>query len=209
MAKNNRIVHGFGLNDADYLVEEHFAGARKRCPYYVVWASMIGRVHGMVSEKTPRFGYEETIVCEEWSKFSTFKKWMETKDWKNMELDKDLIYPGNKTYSPQTCTFITKQLNRAITKKKRNKSIYKQGVSCAGIKYQAEINMHSKRKRLGSFRTEDEAHLAYSKEKYKYLYDFMGINNDIDIALRSYLFVFLKYIERLENAIHERNKDSD
>ncbi len=207
MSRNNRIVHGFGLNDANYLVEEHFAGIRERCPYYVVWSSMIGRAYGTTSEKSPRFGYENTTVCEEWSKFSIFKNWMETKKWENMELDKDLILPGNKIYSPETCVFITKELNRAITKKTRNKSIYKQGVSCAGIRFQATISMHKKRKRLGSFNTEDEAHLAYSWEKYNYLFDFMGVNDDIDKALKNYLSIFKQYIERLENVVRERNKN--
>jgi hypothetical protein len=42
---------------------------------------------------------------------TAFKKWMEQQDWDGKCLDKDIIAPGSKLYSPETCAFVLKATN--------------------------------------------------------------------------------------------------
>jgi hypothetical protein len=39
---------------------------------------------------------------------------METQDWVGKQIDKDLLLSGNKCYSPDTCVFISPQLNKFL-----------------------------------------------------------------------------------------------
>ena len=49
-----------------------------------------------------RPSYEGCVVDEEWHLFSEFKKFYDAKYIPGCELDKDLIFPGNKVYSSKT-----------------------------------------------------------------------------------------------------------
>lgn len=106
-------VYGFGINDAEYPVNitEGEGLKRKtvwRCPYYQKWVNMLDRVYG-----SQRPTYIDVKVCSEWSSFTTFKSWMQTQDWEDKELDKDLLGDG-KLYSPETCYFISKKVNMLL-----------------------------------------------------------------------------------------------
>ncbi len=192
-------VQGIGTNDADYKVEEHFGGIRWKCPFYKTWTQMLRRTNGIATPHSPLNGYENATVCEEWTLFSNFRKWMELQEWKGMHLDKDLKSPGNKIYSPENCTFIPEKLNKVIAKKKKTKSIYLQGVSRRTNRFRAMMNIDGKNTHLGYFDTEMEAHIVYSEKKYNYLQGFIGVNDKIDSALEIYLMEFRKYIDRKHN----------
>lgn len=119
-AHQRRLIHGWGINDADYpLVIREYDGWTNgkqnlktvwRCPFYNRWCSIIQRGHS-TSFKESNPSYEECFVSEDWKYFSKFKAWMETQDWEGKELDKDLLVEGNKVYGPNTCRFISKELN--------------------------------------------------------------------------------------------------
>lgn len=92
------------------------------------------------------------------------------------ELDKDLLVPGNKTYSPETCCFLPAQINTALQRDRLNKkSNYPVGVrrnNKNGLK--AQIRIDGKEVHLASTPTstpEDIAHLVqvYTKAKSAYL----------------------------------------
>lgn len=113
------LVYGFGINDADYPVNitKGFSVYRKtiwRCPYYQKWVNMLDRAYG---ERKPT--YEDVTVCQEWSSFMSFRAWMQTQDWEGKELDKDLKGDG-KTYSPETCMFVSKKVNMFLQLKSPN-----------------------------------------------------------------------------------------
>ena len=100
--KERSLVHGVGIDDSDYFPETK--------PIRSKWASMIERCY---AGKTKN--YSDVFVCDEWLTFSNFKKWMEKQDWKNKSLDKDVMIIGNKTYSPEGCCFIPREINSLIT----------------------------------------------------------------------------------------------
>lgn len=146
-----------GINDARYLTS--------KCPYYLTWLHMIQRCYAP-PKKTQNPTYVDCTVTEEWKKFSVFKLWMETQDWKGKELDKDLIKPGNKIYGPASCCFIHSKLNRLLGATKR-KGRYPQGVGFnkRNQRYIAQITIDSKNKYLGYYDTKEQAAVVYNRAK--------------------------------------------
>lgn len=120
MVSTNRtgLIYGVGISDADYPVTKHTRVGDKSkriwmCPYYSRWSNMVKRVHCKAAHKTDKI-YSTVSICEEWLTFSNFKAWMETQDWEGKHLDKDLLGDG-KSYSPETCCFISPFTNTFLT----------------------------------------------------------------------------------------------
>jgi hypothetical protein len=118
--KTKRKVCGVGINDSPTPINKrntlpHPKGKQIQktvwaCPFYIVWADMLKRCYSpKYLAKYP--SYKGCTVCEEWLHFSKFKSWMEQQDWESKELDKDIMVEGNKTYSPNTCLFVSKEVN--------------------------------------------------------------------------------------------------
>lgn len=181
MIAKNKLVHGVGINDADYYVRhEVMEGVKKviwTCPFYVRWLNMLTRCYyDRYQDKFP--SYKGCFVCKEWFRFSIFKAWMETQDWEGKELDKDLLIRGNKEYSPETCVFVTKDVNRFMTEIKSSSGLYPTGVNFhkASGKFASACKDVStgKRKHLGIFETPEEAYkvwLAFKLEQAHTLAD--------------------------------------
>lgn len=174
-----KLIYGVGINDADYPVKPVIKlGSKKRliCPFYMKWKSMLERCY---SEKYQMVQptYSGCSVCEEWKTFSNFKSWMLSEGYEgdsNFELDKDLLIPGNKVYSPETCVIIHSSINRFVTNNAYNKkSKMLIGVSVcerdAPNKFRAYCNnpFSAKGEYLGAFNSEMEAHLAWKKRKHE------------------------------------------
>lgn len=111
-----RLICGVGINDAGYTVLEtaNVDGKPKivwRCPFYVTWSSMMQRCYNKKHQTDNRPTYIGCTVIEKWHVFSVFKKWMETQDWEGNALDKDILFYGNKIYSPKTCVFVNQMTN--------------------------------------------------------------------------------------------------
>jgi hypothetical protein len=106
-----RLVYDVGVNDADYVVQH--------CLYYRKWKQMLRRCYSsQYHVKNP--SYVGCVVCDEWKVFSNFKLWMMSQDWEGKELDKDLLFPDNKVYSPDTCVFVNKEVNELFSKKNKH-----------------------------------------------------------------------------------------
>lgn len=160
-----------------------------KCPYYVTWSHMLNRCYG-VGRNSYHRSYNECCVFEGWHLFSEFQSWMSDQDWVDKSIDKDLLLPGNKVYSPDTCVFISNDLNKFLIDQPRNR----RGLAgCTWVerrqKYQSQCWNPFSRKRefLGHFDTEVEAHVAWRKRKHKFacMYADMQIDPRIENALRS------------------------
>lgn len=73
---------------------------------YVTWRNMIARCY----LPNKKWNVSGATVCNEWLKFSRFKKWFDENHKDGMELDKDIIGSG-KIYSPENCVFVPKSIN--------------------------------------------------------------------------------------------------
>ena len=170
-------VFGVGVNDVDYEVTRYeyvtVGGKRKQkqvwvCPYYRVWRSMLERCYSAKHQENHPT-YIGCSVSEEWLTLSVFKSWMEAQDFEGMQLDKDILFEGNKVYSEETCAFVTRAVNMFTVDKGNGRGEWLIGVHWhkpAG-KFQSKCrNPFTKKvEHLGYFTSELEAHQAWLKRK--------------------------------------------
>lgn len=176
------LVYGVGINDADYVIRkrEHFYVNGKRhakntweCPFYSKWAKMLYRCyHKGFLESNPT--YKGCSVTAEWLRFSNFKAWMETQDWEGKQLDKDILFPGNRLYSAETCVFVSQRVNKFLVIKTMSGK-YLTGVSWKKDrrKYAARCSnpFIGKVVMLGEYKDMYEAHNVWFEYKLKLAYD--------------------------------------
>jgi hypothetical protein len=94
---------------------------------------------------------------------------MQTKDWQGKHLDKDILFPGNKIYSPATCCFVSQIVNSFFADSGAIRGNFKIGVCFDKQrgKFTATCGNPITRKRemLGRYSSEDEAYGAWLSMK--------------------------------------------
>jgi|SRR5690554_1789839 len=148
---------------------------------YNTWSQMLRRCYcPKAAEKHP--AYKDVTVCEEWHNFQVFAEWFYKQpnhDKKGFELDKDLLVPYSKIYSPQTCSFVPKQINVLFTGKKNNGLPI--GMWRHGNKYQVSVSNEGKETHFGTYSTIEEAEIVYKREKKKVLIEVVNkYKNDLN-----------------------------
>jgi hypothetical protein len=178
-----KFVQNVGKNDAEYPVNPLVNGKREICPFYRTWVDMLTRCYNpRVKQKQPT--YSNCTVCEEWLTFSKFKAWMELQRWQGMRLDKDLLYPGNTQYSPQTCVFVPNAINCIFGTCGASRGEYPIGVSKDKISkdmvnflkkpFRAAVQtLSGTRKHLGMYATAMEAHAAWQLAKVEVIREYV------------------------------------
>ena len=176
----NKLIYGVGVNDLGYRVqasEEVTENGGKKirktvflCKYYVVWMNMLRRCYSKkYLEINP--SYIGTSVCSEWLYATAFKKWMEQQDWHGKSLDKDIVVPRSRLYSPETCAFVLTATNLFVTARDASRGEYPIGVHLYKNtgKYQALCQnlFTGKNEHLGYFSTPEEAHEVWRKRKHE------------------------------------------
>lgn len=162
-------LYGVGINDADYNVSVNKRVNDKmitiwRCPYYNKWTYMLKRCYS-------NYGYLDCSVCEEWLYFSNFKKWMEQQEWEGKELDKDLYRGSLNHYSPDNCTFLSRDVNCFVLLRSKFRGEFPVGVCYDNSRrlYQSHCNIiekgERKSKNLGRFKDPLTAHRAWQTAK--------------------------------------------
>lgn len=158
-----KLVYGIGV--ADLPTQTKVDGKLVMCRYYRTWNGMLMRCYSDVYlRKYPT--YEGCSVCDEWLTFSVFKDWMVCQEWEEKDLDKDLLIPGNREYSPESCCFIDNSLNKLLIHRKSNNCL-PTGVSfSAGAgKYRSSLSVNGKNMHLGYFDNPEDARNEYLKSK--------------------------------------------
>lgn len=196
MPINKTPVFGVGINDAEYPVTRYeFSGGKRKqvwkCQIYRLWQNMLARCYSdKCKQKHPTY-----LLCTctpDWLFFSRFRDWVLTQDWEGKELDKDLLFPGSKIYSPQTCIFVSQELNRFITDHGARRGEWPIGVSRYknGKSFLAHCNspVSGKCEYLGSFRTPEAAHEAWRHAKHshalRYAYDATDERLSVALSVR-------------------------
>ena len=164
----SKLVHGVGINDTNTPTTEN----GKITKLYDLWQSMLRRSYSdKCHEKHPT--YIECSVSDNFKSRAYFECWSKQQrgfalGW---QLDKDLLFKGNKIYSEDVCVFVPKEINLALIKRDASR-----GQWCIGVyfnkkkgKFCARLAKHSKLHNLGYFSTENEAFLAYKTAKESYL----------------------------------------
>ena len=193
MKHGNKLVQGFGINDADYVVSKYeswYEGGKRKlkilwqCPYYVKWRSMLNRCYSARYHKN-KPTYIGCYVCEEWLTFSNFKAWMETQDWEGKQLDKDLLVEGNKEYGPNFCVFISRELNLFLTDRKNFRGSWPIGVHFhkPSQKFISQLRHGGTQINLGSYDTPEEAHAIWKEGKLRLTVELAAKESDARIKL--------------------------
>lgn len=189
--KPKRLVCGVGVNDAGYVTQKHETigyvnGKLKQkavwsCPYYKTWKSMLERCYSAkTQERQP--AYKGCSVSEEWLTFSNFRNWMAAQNWEGKQLDKDLLFEGNKIYSAETCVFVTQMVNLFTTDCRAARGKLPIGVSwdkrAAKFLVHCSNTFTKKVEHLGLFTCEKEAHNAWRKRKLELAHELAAIQED-------------------------------
>jgi hypothetical protein len=165
LIREKQKVQGVGINDADYPVTQHELMNGKRvqtwyCPHYNTWRHMLERCFSS-AYRAKRPTYDGCSVCPEWWVFSAFRAWSIQQDWAGKALDKDLLIPGNRVYSPATCCYLSLAVNTFITDSKGPRSL-PNGVAAHGKRFAASCG----KVHLGMYSTVAAAHEAWRAYKY-------------------------------------------
>lgn len=171
-----KLVQGVGLNDLPKGSCSHMVyGKQIAHPFYEKWKSMLRRCYNKdYHSRYPT--YIGCSVCEEWKTLSNFKQWfcqqpIERQAW---QLDKDILFVDNKTYSPKTCILVPNWLNSFVIDGGTSRSTSMLGTAWNSKtqKFQAQIrDREGKGKYLGVFTDELSAHLAWKSAKLQMVQD--------------------------------------
>jgi hypothetical protein len=136
--------------------------------------------------KMRRPSYLGCSVLDDWLSLSNFKHWMETQDYEGKQLDKDLLVPGNKVYSPEACVFVSRQVNMFLVDCRANRGKYL--IGCFWYKRDAKFMalcsnpLTGKKDYLGMFSDEQEAHEAWLAKKLEHAKALAALQTDQRIA---------------------------
>jgi len=169
-------IYGIGINDADYVTNPTVNGKKIACPYYQKWKEMMVRCYSVkFQSKNP--SYIGCRVSKEWHFFMKFREWMDSQEWVGKELDKDIISPGNKLYSPRLCCFVDSSINKLLCASNASRGDHPLGVSFnkESGRFRAEIRLLGKPKFLGYFDTSEAASSEYARVKATHI---LGIARD-------------------------------
>lgn len=186
----NSPLFGVGINDASYKTRITMNSVGRQvtlwtCPYYECWKSMLRRCFSDYSRRVHP-SYEGSTVCNDWIVFSEFRRWMYQQDWEDKSLDKDIIIPGNKEYSAESCVFIHQSLNVFISDRRSCKGDWPTGVyfkSKTG-KFVAQCSnpWTGKRDHLGYFNCPQKAHYAWRDAKHQHALRYADMQDDPRVA---------------------------
>lgn len=141
----------------------------KNTKTYNTWSDMLKRCYSAkCQERHPT--YIGCRVTDEWHDFQEFAKWYEVQaNGDGWQLDKDLIFEGNKTYSPEFCSIIPREINTLLTDRRNERGELPRGVALKNRKYQVRVNKKGARKYLGVYPTAEEAFDVYKSAKEEIL----------------------------------------
>jgi hypothetical protein len=135
-----------------------------------VWAHMLKRCYDeKYITKFPT--YRDCIVAPEWHNYQNFADWYDENYYivpgQRMELDKDILVKGNKTYSPETCVFVPQNVNVLLLRCESRRGDYPIGVTRRKSgRFKSQCNDgNGNLCNLGLYDTPIEAFNAYKKFK--------------------------------------------
>ena len=147
---NFKSVFGVGYYGEGYFYPSNNTAYKK---FLNLWVGMLRRCY--YDKYHSSHSYKDVTVCEEWHNFQNFAKWCQEvyKNYmKNWDLDKDIICPTCRVYSPDTCTFVPREINSWF-KKNTNASyrIKKNG------HYEVDYIEYKKKRSSRVFKNKNEA----------------------------------------------------
>lgn len=164
-------VYGVGIVGEKY--KDYITSNKRKLLEYKMWSSMLSRCFDKkYKEKEP--AYEDVTCCEKWLCFENFYEWLHKQENfdkclynEDYAIDKDILFKGNKIYSPETCCLVPRIVNSLFIKRARDRGELPIGVTKHKDKYRARCDnpLLSIREHIGLFETPELAFGAYKKYK--------------------------------------------
>lgn len=164
-------VYGVGyVGEGSYSPKDYKNGRLINSPAYEVWCSKLKNCYG--KSKSSHL-YSDVEFCKEWLCFQNFAEWFYQqvdRYGKGGNVDKDLLFLGNREYSPHTCVYVPPAVNSLFTGTSGNIS----GVHWCNTQekwvaqiQRGELTTRGKKKQsyLGRFNSKDQADTAYYEAK--------------------------------------------
>ena len=144
----------------------------KKTDEYRIWYNMLERCYDpKYQEKRPT--YKGCTVEDYLLNFQNMSEWINENYYEvlgeKMQLDKDILYKGNKVYSRETCIFVPQRINTLFTKCDKARGKDPIGVyQLPSGNYQVRCHdKYGKSVYLGTYTTEEEAFKVYKNYKEK------------------------------------------
>lgn len=139
-------------------------------PAYARWSNMFTRCYDPSSVGWVAYGAKGANVAEVWFNFQNYAEWyyrVNPSGLMGLEVDKDILHPGNMTYSPDYCSIVPKYVNNAIIIRHRGNPTYPIGVkyNCRKKKFKSDFRLDKNHHQLGFFSTAIEAHSHWQEIK--------------------------------------------
>lgn len=100
------------------------------------------------------------------------------------DIDKDILYKGNKIYSKDTCILVPREINLLLTYNQSNNGSMPVGVSYYPNnhkQYRAYMSRYGRNINLGHYDTPEEAYQAYKNGKEEYIKEVANkYHNELD-----------------------------
>lgn len=148
------------VGEGKYLTKENGRSTK----LYSCWVHMLERCYYEKNQNLHQSYYGICSVCDEWMNFQVFAKWYEENYYEigeRLHLDKDILYPGNKIYSPDTCLLVPQRINELFAYKPKNTGLPVGIRKNSNDKYGARYCKYS----LGTYDTLEEAYEKYAEKK--------------------------------------------
>lgn len=140
---------------------------------YKIWKAMLKRsFDGEYKKRKPT--YENVTCCDEWLNYENFYEWLHSQEnfekWlngNNWAIDKDILFKGNKIYSPNTCCLVPQNINQIFVKRESTRGSLPIGVSkkYKGFVSQCMNPFTNQTEYLGYFSIVEEAFQVYKQYK--------------------------------------------
>ena len=141
----------------------------KHTEEYQNWTCMIRRCYDEKLKERYSAYYGDCEVCEEWHNFQNFARWWNENIYRvgteRMHLDKDILFDGNRMYSPNTCLISPQRINMMFMKKPNKYNLPNGILPIANGRYSARYSGNH----IGNFDTLELAVQAHDIEKKKAL----------------------------------------
>lgn len=144
---------------------------KKPTKEYYAWKNMLCRCFDD-NEKKRHKEYQDVTCCDEWLLFENFYEWLHSQEnfnkWINengWDVDKDILFKGNKIYSPETCCLAPTSVNKIFSIHADRRGDCPIGVSKHGNGFKARHGT----KTIGTYKNTVLAFQAYKEYKEKYI----------------------------------------
>ena len=134
------------------------------CPEYVSWKDMLERCYSEKDKNEHQSYFGISKVCNEWLNYQAYADWYEKNKYdinERLHLDKDILFPGNKIYSPYHCLLVPQRINMLFTNRTNDKGLPNGIRYTDSGKYSAKYGCIE----LGTYSTLEEAYSIYSNAK--------------------------------------------